>query len=203
MSTCISSRMTSTKRSKLLRNAVIISRLRCKLTKTSLSAEANKNSTKLDSDFLEAFTNSYAASRPTAPPSDATRGKISASETSFAIMYERSKHIIARAFEIIENFETANEKTVKIELGKLMTNAWEHENDTAENVISAGHIAGLQKYESLAEGAGEPEIDGDLVVYVGAIYKQEIHAVGWGRMARKQEKALKKVDKNLAMEIIA
>jgi hypothetical protein len=85
-----------------------------------------------------------------------------------------------------------------------MTNDWEQENDTAEKVIAAGRIAGLQKHHALAEGAGEPEIDEDVIVFAKAIYKpgQEIPGVGWGRMAGKQEKAIKKLDKSFAREIM-
>jgi hypothetical protein len=119
------------------------------------------------------------------------------------VLYERSKQITANAFNLIDNFEKANEKTVKIELMDLVVNDWEQENNTAEEVIEAGRIAGLQKYEALAEGAGEPEIDENIAVYAEAIYKQEIPGVGWGRMARKQDKAFKKVDKNFAKEIMA
>jgi hypothetical protein len=81
-----------------------------------------------------------------------------------------------------------------------MNNDWEEENDTAEKVISVGHMAGLQKYHALATGKDEPEIDGDMVVFVEAIYKQavEIGGVGWGRMARKQTKAVKKLNRSIA-----
>jgi hypothetical protein len=87
----------------------------------------------------------------------------------------------------------------------LMTNDWEEENDTAEKVIAAGRIAGLQKYDALVGGAAEPEIDEDMVVFAEAIYNrdQEMPGVGWGRMARKQEKAIKKLEKTFAREITA
>ncbi|KAE9375440.1 hypothetical protein N431DRAFT_463523 [Stipitochalara longipes BDJ] len=163
----------------------------------------NVASIKLDNDFLECFTNSYTSSRPTAPPSaEVSRNKPTAPEASFAIRYERSKQITANAFNLIEGFEKANEKTVKIELTELMTSDWDQENDTAENVIAAGRIAGLQKYEALAGGAGEPEVEEHIVVFADAVYKHEIPGVGWGRMTRKQEKAFKKVNKNLAMEVV-
>lgn len=85
-----------------------------------------------------------------------------------------------------------------------MTSNWDEEYDSAAKVIEAGRIAGLQKYEALAEGVGEPELDEETAGLAKAIYKtdQEIQGVGWGRMARKQDKALKKVDKNLAREIM-
>jgi hypothetical protein len=83
-----------------------------------------------------------------------------------------------------------------------MNNDWEEENDTAEKVIAAGCMAGLQKYHALATGEDEPEIDEDMVVFVEAIYKQEIEieGVGWGRMARKQTKAVKKLNRSIAKE---
>jgi hypothetical protein len=84
-----------------------------------------------------------------------------------------------------------------------MTNGWGEEIRTAEEVIEAGHIAGLQKYDALVQGGGDPEIDANMAVYAEAIYKQEIPGVGWGRMARKQEKAFKKIDKNFAKVIMA
>ena len=108
------------------------------------------------------------------------------------------------ARNVIEIFEKANEKTVKIDVTGFMINDWQEENSTAEKVIAAGRIAGLQKYEALAEGAGEPEIEEDMVLFAEAIYKpeQEIHGPGWGRMARKQEKTFKKLDKAFRKEIV-
>jgi len=105
--------------------------------------------------------------------------------------------------KIIEGFETANEKTVKINFSGFMASDWDQEHDTAKNVITAGRIAGLQKYEALLEGAEEPEIEEDMVVYANAVYKHDIPGVGWGRLARKQEKAYKKVVKNNSLEIMA
>ncbi len=105
---------------------------------------------------------------------------------------------------IIEKFEKANEKTIKIDVTGFMIDDWQEENSTAEKVIAAGRIAGLQKYEALAEGTGEPEIEEDMVLFTEAIYKpdQEIPGPGWGRMARKQEKAFKKLDKASGKEIV-
>lgn len=133
-----------------------------------------------------------------------SRGKVPASEVSFATLYERSKQITAKAIDLVEAFEKANEKTTKIKTADLASNSWEEENDTVEKVIAIGRIAGLQKYEALAAGAGEPEIDEDMVVYAEAIYKpeEEFSGVGWGRMARKQEKAVKKLQKSCATEIM-
>ncbi|PMD23751.1 hypothetical protein NA56DRAFT_657007 [Hyaloscypha hepaticicola] len=164
----------------------------------------NAASAKLDNNFLEAFTRAYAVSRPTAPPSDENYKGKSSSSDSFAIRYERSKEIITVARNVIEKFEKANEKTVKINVAGFMANDWQEENSTAEKVIAAGRITGLQKYEALAEGAGEPEIEEDMVLFAEAIYKpeQEIHGPGWGRMARKQEKAFKKLDKAFGKETV-
>ena len=108
------------------------------------------------------------------------------------------------ARNVIEKFEKANEKTVKIDVTGFMINDWQEENSTAEKVIAAGRIAGLQKYEALAEGAGELEIEEDVVLFAEAIYKpdQEVPGPGWGRMARKQEKAFKKLDKAFGKEIV-
>ncbi len=170
-----------------------------------LASFTNNNSAKLDKNFLEAFTNAYAASRPTAQPSNkASRGKASASEISFSRLYERSKHITVKATDLVEAFEKANEKTTKIEMAGLINNAWEEENDTAEKVVAIGRIAGLQKYEALAAGVGEPEIDGDMVLYAQAVYKPEekMVGVGWGRTARTQEKAMKKLEKSFATEVM-
>jgi hypothetical protein len=81
---------------------------------------------------------------------------------------------------------------------------WAEENDTAEKVISIGRIAGFQRYEALAAGAAEPEVDEDMVVFAEAVYKpeDEFTGLGWGRIARKQEKAVKKLNKSCAREIM-
>jgi hypothetical protein len=184
----------STVRYKLFRNVAILSTLLRKSYQPSCYTLAYTNSAKLDNDFLEAFTNSYTSSRPTAP---------SSSETSFSARYQRGKQITAYAYNLIERFEKDNDETVKIEVTGLTTNSWVKEYKDVENVITAGRDVGLQKYEALADGVGEPEIDEDMVEFVKSIYKPEHQppGIGWGRMARKQDKALKKVDKNFVREI--
>lgn len=89
-------------------------------------------------------------------------------------------------------------------MASLMMDDWQEENYTAEKVIAAGRIVGLQKYEVLAEGAGEAEIEEDMVLFAEAMYKpeQEILGPGWGRMARKQEKAFKKLDNAYGKELV-
>ena len=122
---------------------------------------------------------------------------------SFATLYERSKQLTAHAFNLIDAFETANDKTTKIEIAGTMSNYWEEENVNTEKVIAVGRMAGLQKYEALTMGEEEPEIDADLVVFSEAIYKQEVEigGIGWGRMAKKQIKAVKKLNRSNAREI--
>ena len=121
----------------------------------------------------------------------------------FANLYEKSKSLTAKSFNIVAMFEYANSKTLKIESAGLMNNNWSEENETAAKLLSIGHSVGLEKFEASLIGEAVPEVDADSTLFAEAIYKpeEEILSIGWGKMAKKMMKVEKKLVKILHVEI--
>ncbi|KAE8452831.1 hypothetical protein EG329_013103 [Mollisiaceae sp. DMI_Dod_QoI] len=151
-------------------------------------------STKQSTTFLSAFRNAYASSRPLPPPSTETSLP---DEICFVTLFDHSQSLINNAFEIISRFETANEKTENLEIAELLDNEWELENGTAARVLAVGHNVGLEKYQALLQGAGEPVMDEDTEIFAELIYGADVRDTsafeyGWGKVAKKGEKAARK-----------
>lgn len=85
-----------------------------------------------------------------------------------------------------------------------MTTNWDAEDEVAKKVVDAGYEAGLEKFRALAVGGDAPEIDEDMTAFVETIYKpwNEYPGVGWGKVVRKQEKAVKKLEKTFVHDLI-
>ncbi|CZT08753.1 uncharacterized protein RCO7_03448 [Rhynchosporium graminicola] len=166
-----------------------------------LSTEASKK----DSDFNEAFEDAYAASRPLPPTANGgSKAKGLSKDISFATLFDRSLEIIDGAKLIIEKFEMAREKTNKIEIARLMDNNWSEENDDIAKILATGHMVGLEKYEAMLMGSGEPDIEEEDLELTGLFYPDtEVNTyIPWGGMARKGEKAMRKLLKAIVTEVV-
>lgn len=160
---------------------------------------------KRESDFLDDLTDSFIASRPSAPPS-ANAGAGDNSDFVFASLYKRSKTLLTDAQGIIESFEKANKITLDIEAVGITDNNWGEEDENASNLLNVGRSVGLQKYESLLTNSPADPIGDDSVPFVEAIYSPQNEAsswssIGWGRIARKQEKATLRIVKSFILEV--
>jgi hypothetical protein len=176
----------------------------CRLSRSYCSLTTDNHSTKKDSDFLQAFEKAYAASRPMQPPQSDPKQEKGNDYSYFANLYERSKSLTAKSFNIVAMFENANSKTLKIESAGLMNNDWGEENETAVKLLSIGHSVGLEKFKASLMGEAVPEVDADSTLFAEAIYKpeEEILSMGWGKMAKKTMKVEKKLVKILPAEIV-
>ncbi|KAJ5038119.1 uncharacterized protein L3040_006988 [Drepanopeziza brunnea f. sp. 'multigermtubi'] len=161
-----------------------------------LSADA----TKKDTDFIEAFKDAYAASRPL-PPSQNTAGN-SSGESSFATLYGRGKEILRTTQLNIQKFETLGAKTARIDTSGLMDNDWLADDEQTAGILETGRKYGLEKYAAMLRGSEDPVVEEEAAVYVGMIYRDlEADASrSWGRIAKKQEKSARRLYKAIAAE---
>lgn len=129
-------------------------------------------------------------SRPLPPPNSPDED-----DTSFVTLFGRSKSLIDNALSLIDVFTTANAKTENCEVADLLNNEWEGEVEAAASVLAVGCNVGLEKYQALLQGAGHPIVEEEDEQFVSAIYgaeKEGTFEYGWGKIAKKEEKAAKK-----------
>lgn len=132
-------------------------------------------------------------SRPLPPPSPSNSPD--QEDTSFVTLFGRSKSLINNALALINTFTTANAKTENCEVADLLTNEWEGEVGAAASVLAVGCNVGLEKYQALLQGAGHPIVEEEDEEFVSAIYGTEEKGAfeyGWGKIAKKEEKAARK-----------
>jgi hypothetical protein len=170
--------------------------------------------TKEDADFLEAFTEAFVVSRPAAPPAKDVQHNQGAASTSntiiFASLYERSQKLGEVALEVIEKFEQANEKALKIEATELMDNNWGEDIKWYEEILGIGHQVGLEKYQCVLTASSPPPTVADdeeaeqLNEFAKVFYQVDEGGpkAKWGRMARKSEKVVKKMVKIFPVEVV-
>lgn len=154
-------------------------------------------STKNSTDFLITFQNVYAASRPRPAPSPSKPSD--PNDLRFVTLFDRSQTLVNNALALITCFETANEKTEKCQVAELLDNEWEDETGAAARVLAIGCNVGLHKYQALLQGSGEPVVEEEDEVFVKMIYggdengkPEDGSEYGWGKVAKKGEKAARK-----------
>lgn len=157
-------------------------------------------------NFLNSFKKAYAMSRPAAPSNKNDQGQstFSADETSFASLYQHSKKLTSQAYQLIDDFEKADEKTTSIDISDLINNDWRDQNEEVSKLLKIGMCVGLAKIEALLTGAKKPLIEEGEDTNAQNWYREDDGAaLGWGRMAKKQGKAVKKVIQAGQMGVIA
>jgi hypothetical protein len=110
-------------------------------------------------------------------------------------LFARSQSLVNNALSLIDTFTTANSKTENCEMTGLLDNEWEKEVSTAASVLAVGCNVGLEKYQALLQGAGQPVVEEDDEQFVSAIYGAEEKTTfdyGWGKVAKKSEKAARR-----------
>ena len=171
----------------------------------SLLLNTHSNRTKRDNDFLETFREVYASSAPfELQAKDTSQRKDSSSVHGFASLYKRSRSLTARGLEVVEKFEMASAKTSSIETSGLMDNEWGCEDETAAKVLAIGKAVGLDKYQSILTAGKPMEMDGDANQISELLYggTEEGLSPGWGKVAKKQEKAARKLVKTFSLEVV-
>ncbi len=148
-----------------------------------------------DQDFMDNFTKAYTASRPARPPQTMiASGNGSQAEIFFATLYERSLNIIQTGRNIVKRFEEVDEQVARTDAVDTSGEGWEKELDAMMSLVAIGAKVGEQKVQALLHGEEIPTVDDDETEFVKALYHEEKEAEwGWGKVARKQVRATKKL----------
>ena len=116
---------------------------------------------------------------------------------SFATLYERSKALTASAQALIESYEHACERVAGLDMKGLMENNWDEEDRALAKLLAAGKRVAAHKYQSILSATKPQEqqrLSADEARAEKLLYDDEAAAPSeWGKVARKQEKAARRL----------
>ena len=149
---------------------------------------------KTDATFLKAFRNTYTKTTPFQKPN------INGELLGFASMHKKSLGLVAGANELVAMFESVEQKISGLDAMDMLKNEWSDEDQRIETLMSEGREVGIAKFREILMARGGKADEGR----VGAqFYLQERVMEGatgaWGEVARKQEKAIKRLVKSSAI----
>ena len=160
---------------------------------------------KRDAQFLEYFKIAYGASRPhaTVPDDASSQDATSGPAPGFAAMYKKTKEITTTAFGLVAKFEEVAQRIEKLDTAALIKNEWGNQDAFMASFLEDGRQIGVEKYRRILKGIEEAALqDGDVGHRGLYSAKGEDEAEGvWGKVAKKQGKALKKLAKTLEVEV--
>ncbi|RAL58813.1 hypothetical protein DID88_009123 [Monilinia fructigena] len=116
---------------------------------------------------------------------------------NFAFMYNRGQDLVGRAMETISQFMKLVEKDVSKELAGLSRNEWAKEDEETAKVLELGKTVGLNKFECVMNASKPNAMYTDEFEISEKFFPavEEGDAIGWGKEARKQERAYRKLFK--------
>lgn len=155
-------------------------------------------SSKTSTSFLKDFSELYKESCPFSD--DSTEREM----TGFAVMHQKSLELITNAEQLVAIFENVEKDIIECDMVGVLDNEWRDEDATIENLLAEGYEVGVRKHWEIMSGRrseGEPEADHR----VGPVFYSEERVVdgaigAWGRVARKQGKAIRRLVKSTFVE---
>lgn len=161
---------------------------------------ADRSSAKKDGDFINAFKAAYSLASPFQPPStEVNPPGDSFTHRGFASMYSKSKELTAEALGLVARFDQVAQRVAELKPTGLMENEWAEEDSTAADLLAIGKRVGMNRYQSSLMASKEPPMDTDATQAAGFLYQGKRPGI-WGKIARKQEKATRKLVDGLAVE---
>ncbi|KAF5875277.1 uncharacterized protein Bfra_003730 [Botrytis fragariae] len=134
--------------------------------------------------FLEGFHAAYSLSAPFKTVS-----------YDFSLNHRRGRIMITRALELSSQFDNLAKKDIAKELAGLFGNEWSKEDEEIAKMLELGKMVGLNKFECIVN-ASKPEIlETDALEVAKKFYPdvEEENNAGWGKEAKKHERAHKKL----------
>ncbi|KAG9229607.1 hypothetical protein BJ875DRAFT_488760 [Amylocarpus encephaloides] len=154
---------------------------------------SSATSTKQDSDFEGGFQDAYLLSRPkqNKEPKDSK-------SKQFSSLFKWSKNLTENARQILRTFEGLSKLTSDNETSRLLENTWEEDDEKMIQILDVGHKLAIEKYECLIGGNKAYSVKPTLLPVAKEFYGEgaESTHVGWGRIADRQERGIRKIVKS-------
>ncbi|KAF7917012.1 uncharacterized protein EAE98_010443 [Botrytis deweyae] len=148
------------------------------------AAELEREASVENKDFLEGFHAAYSLSAPFKTVS-----------YDFSLNHKKGRIMITRALELSSQFDNLTRKDIAKELAGLFGNEWSKEDGEIATMLELGKMVGLNKFECIVN-ASKPEILETEALEVSKKFYpavEEESSTGWGKEARKHERAHKKL----------
>lgn len=157
-----------------------------------------------DTEFLETFKAAYGASRShisVAQPSQ-VNGASSASSQDFAAMYKKSKEITTAAFALVAKFEEVVQRIERLDTTALIENEWGEQDEVFAGLLLEGKRIGVERYRRMLAASKEQALGEDDKVTADLFFNERDNVEGvWGKVVKKQEKALKKLVNTIEVQM--
>lgn len=167
----------------------------------SLQAEADYHRTKKDLHFLGVFKKAYKEATPFPPPADAET-KSTSELRGFAVMYERSKQLTEVASELVARFERVGHQVSGHDTTALMDNEWGEEDKHFAHLVLVGKDLGITRCQSILNAPKEAVMIPEDIKRGDVLYSEDQLSFQWGTVARKEEKAARKLVKAVTSDNI-
>jgi hypothetical protein len=168
----------------------------------SLKTEADYHRVNRDLDFLGAFRKAYKVATPCPPPADANQTKSTSELRGFAVMYERSKQLTKVASELVARFERVGQQVLGHDTTAPMDNEWEEEDKHFAHLVLVGKDLGITRCQSILNAPKEAVTIPEDIKQGDVLYSEDQPSFQWGKVARKEEKAARKLVKAVTSDAI-
>ncbi|ESZ93951.1 hypothetical protein SBOR_5654 [Sclerotinia borealis F-4128] len=158
-----------------------------------LADKLEKEASIQNKEFLDGFETAYAWSGPFRVKKK--NAKHDDDVHDFALMHQKGQDIIARASRVASQYNELVEKNVANELDGLLRNEWAKEDEQIVRMLELGKMVGFNKFESILNATKWDALDIDAVEVSKKFFPvvDEGKAIGWGKEAKKHERANRKL----------
>lgn len=113
----------------------------------------------------------------------------------FALNYRRGQDMITRAFDVISQFDKLAEKNIAKEFDGILGNDWGKEDEQIAKMLELGKMVGLNRFECVMNASKPDVLDVDAIEVSKEFFpvNGEGGCIGWGKEAKKHERANKKL----------
>jgi len=149
---------------------------------------------KKDTKFLGTFEAAYKLARPLDNPGE---------QRGFAAMYTQSQELTKGAIDLVAKFERITKQVSDLDTIALLDNAWGEEDEALTNLLSKGKAVGIDKCRNILMNSNVEAMDPEATDAANVLFPQVKNQVSsiWGKVARKEERAVQKLVKAITLEI--
>ncbi|TGO41091.1 hypothetical protein BHYA_0027g00690 [Botrytis hyacinthi] len=148
------------------------------------AAESEREASVENKDFLEGFHAAYSLSAPFKTVS-----------FDFSLNHKRGRIMITRALELTSQFDNLTKKDIAKEFAGLFSNQWSKEDGEIARMLELGEMVGLNKFECIVNASKPENLETDVLEVSKKFFPvvEEESSTGWGKEAKKHERAHKKL----------
>lgn len=158
------------------------------------------NSAKKDSQFLASFREAYNAATPCQPKKSS--GKEAAENRGFGDLHDKSEILVSEALGLVAKFEEVNRFIDNLDTSSLMDNEWGAEDQRTAGLLLMGKALGITRCQNILMVSDKETSNTEDCTEGEKFYTGENAESIWGKVARKQEKAVKRLFKATTLEIV-